>query len=1406
MKRLSLLLALCLLISALPAPALSEEGVEYIVLEEQPGEAVGDTGAEGLTAGEEEVPEDENGESIPEDEGGEDAPEAGEDAPNGGTGSEEAPIATGVDSARDASYSPAFVLGYVEVLEICDLTHEDGSVIYGAVPEKSVLLACDAFGEDALWVCFDTTDGALLGVMPRTKLRPLGDEESAAFIASEAAREGMRYYDTENLFPLPMLAADAGDGKSAGGENPDDAPKSENNAPEVAEEGLDNVGAIPDDGLTNDGTVPDGGSTDQGGDVPVGAPDPAQDDGAEPESPTAQTMEGGDAAPAETAGSDEISPSDETSGSAESVTEPAEQEEAGESEAVRESAATPTEPVVTATPAPVQTTAAPTEPVVTATPAPVQTAAATAEPPKTATPAPVQTTPAIDDAADDGQPRAVLAASAGDGAPAVMAPLPPHTDPNGPQLAANEITLGQEETFALNGAMPAGNPATIAYSSDNAAVAAVSPEGMVTGIAVGSARIKATASDGTYAECLVTVKKKPDAVRFNVAKLTIGKGEISNALSVILGSAPGECAGKLTFSTSKKKIVTVDANGIIRGVKTGKAVIKVKTYNGLTASCTVTVKKAPGKVTASADKKTLGVGETGQLTGKLPKKTAGSITYLSEQPGIVSVDAATGAMKAVAPGQTRVYAQSFNGKKGYVTVTVQPAPTSIAFPSAQLVMGVGMKLDAVATLNAGAAGTISYSVAGNVATVENGKLKATAVGSGTLTATAYNGLTASCALVVKPAPTAVTLPAKTITIGVNESVQLHPSVGDSASTFTYSSSAKKKVKVSADGVVKGVKTGSATITVKTYNKKKFKLKVVVQKAPGSVSVSPTSGELCVGEKLQLSAKLPKKTAGAVTYSSANEAVAKVNAQTGEVVAVGAGKTDIIARSYNGREARCAVTVFTVPTSVSVDVGMIELAVGQTCAIKATLGPAGSRSPLTWSSANSGVASVSGEGVIKGVGAGSTTVTVATNAPGVTAQVLVTVKPAPGSVALNYSKHTLNIHETCQLTPTIPAGTYTVYTYASSDTAVATVSPEGAVVAQGRGTAKLTVTTANGLSASMELTVLDPWYPDAAALVNPPATMKAGQTVQLQYTTQPAAAVPEFEWTSSNPSVASVSGDGKVTANGFGYALITAQSKKNSAIKLEVTLAVETDAVTLVIPARTTAISGISANLAKIDAIRASAIKQIDALKSGGVISSADADKRRSIVNNAFADYAFPWMTPALQKYWKAANSENGAKDFKPGIVYYGMPYISGSGKNRQYNAAKAVSESRFTNSGMGYYVLNQGKLLSGRYCGNDCSCFVDAAIWGTGSSHSADRTTDIASSSAYKTISDTKSMRPGDLLCKSASHVVMFLYYANAEKTKIMLIENGGSEAGTNTVHCVVENLSAYTSRGYKVRRLKSLG
>ena len=72
-------------------------------------------------------------------------------------------------------------------------------------------------------------------------------------------------------------------------------------------------------------------------------------------------------------------------------------------------------------------------------------------------------------------------------------------------------------------------------------------------------------------------------------------------------------------------------------------------------------------------------------------------------------------------------------------------------------------------------------------------------------------------------------------------------------------------------------------------------------------------------------------------------------------------------------------------------------------------------------------------------------------------VSVSVLPAPGSVKLDKTALTLNVEETCKLNPSIPEGTMAEYTYSTSDSGVATVSRDGAVVAVGRGTATLTVT-------------------------------------------------------------------------------------------------------------------------------------------------------------------------------------------------------------------------------------------------------------------------------------------------------------------------------------------------------------
>lgn len=71
-------------------------------------------------------------------------------------------------------------------------------------------------------------------------------------------------------------------------------------------------------------------------------------------------------------------------------------------------------------------------------------------------------------------------------------------------------------------------------------------------------------------------------------------------------------------------------------------------------------------------------------------------------------------------------------------------------------------------------------------------------------------------------------------------------------------------------------------------------------------------------------------------------------------------------------------------------------------------------------------------------------------------------------------------------------------------------------------------------------------------------------------------------------------------------------------------------------------------------------------------------------------------------------------------------------------------------------------------------------------------------SSYYKTLSSYSEMRPGDFLVLRKSHTVMFLYWVDAAKTQMMIIEQGGQG---NTVICSIHAVSYYSSQNYIARR-----
>lgn len=128
----------------------------------------------------------------------------------------------------------------------------------------------------------------------------------------------------------------------------------------------------------------------------------------------------------------------------------------------------------------------------------------------------------------------------------------------------------------------------------------------------------------------------------------------------------------------------------------------------------------------------------------------------------------------------------------------------------------------------------------------------------------------------------------------------------------------------------------------------------------------------------------------------------------------------------------------------------------------------------------------------------------------------------------------------------------IKSYTTSKKSVATVSPNGLVTAKKVGETKITAVTRGGHKANVTVKVV---VPPSKVKLNKSGTvkMKAGKTLQLKAALSPTGAYTTITWTSSNESVAKVSGKGKVTAVGAGKATIkaTTHNGKTASCKVKV---------------------------------------------------------------------------------------------------------------------------------------------------------------------------------------------------------------------------------------------------------------
>ncbi len=173
---------------------------------------------------------------------------------------------------------------------------------------------------------------------------------------------------------------------------------------------------------------------------------------------------------------------------------------------------------------------------------------------------------------------------------------------------------------------------------------------------------------------------------------------------------------------------------------------------------------------------------------------------------------------------------------------------------------------------------------------------------------------------------------------------------------------------------------------------------------------------------------------------------------------------------------------------------------------------------TWTSSNTGVATVTAAGVVTGVSAGTATITYTTTSTGCYATMVVTVTPLPSAIT---GTTTLCVGSTSTLSDATAGGTWT-----SSNTAVATISATGVVTAVASGTTTITYSLGGACVVTITVTV------NLLSPITGPTAVCAGSTITL------ADAAGAGTWTSSNTAIATVTSTGVVTGVAAGTVTIT----------------------------------------------------------------------------------------------------------------------------------------------------------------------------------------------------------------------------------------------------------------------------
>jgi uncharacterized protein YjdB len=259
-----------------------------------------------------------------------------------------------------------------------------------------------------------------------------------------------------------------------------------------------------------------------------------------------------------------------------------------------------------------------------------------------------------------------------------------------------QLEVGENRTLSAMIKPSDASNQKVTLKSDNAEVAMVDNQGIVTAVSKGEATITATAEDGGYtADCVVTVNPVNFVSVVSVTGVSIAESSITirvgEGAMLTAEISPANAANQnVKWSSDNPNIAVVYDDGYVSAVGTGSAVITVETDDGAkTAQCSVTV---TSNIEVSLNKNGLvlaaGAAETliaNVLPEDVPDKT---VSWTSSNTNVATVDS-TGKVSAVGAGAATITAISVYGKTATCSVQVIMPVTTVRLNKHSVSLTIG---------------------------------------------------------------------------------------------------------------------------------------------------------------------------------------------------------------------------------------------------------------------------------------------------------------------------------------------------------------------------------------------------------------------------------------------------------------------------------------------------------------------------------------------------------------------------------------------------------------------------------------------------------------------------------------------------------------------------------------------